>query len=129
MAHTCPDNRWSSRSIFTATATSYIWVTKNLDLRMETTSPYEGHTSHPSFSQLPPHTSGLLHHISRLPTILHWLCLTLLMMLALWGAPYERPRQGGAPRSTPTYYPRCTCVSLLSVYYHKMGSDTFLTKT
>ena len=26
-------------------------------------------------------------------------------MIGLWGAPYERPRQGDAPRSTPTYYP------------------------
>ena len=27
------------------------------------------------------------------------------MTLVLWGAPYERPRQGDAPRSTPTDYP------------------------
>ena len=66
---------------------------------------YEGHTSHPSFSRLLHHTSGLLCHTSRLPKILHWLCLTLLMMLGLWGAPYEQPRQGDMPRSTPTYYP------------------------
>ena len=26
------------------------------------------------------------------------------MMLGLWGAPYEQPRQGDGPRSTPTYY-------------------------
>ena len=25
-------------------------------------------------------------------------------MLGLWGVPYERPRYGDAPRSTPTYY-------------------------
>ena len=87
MAHTCPDDRQSSHSSFTATATSYIWVTQNLDLCMETTSPYEGHTSHSSFSQLLHLTSGLLCHISGLPKLLHWLCLTLLMTLALWGAP------------------------------------------
>ena len=27
------------------------------------------------------------------------------MMVGLWGSPYEQPRQGDAPRSTPTYYP------------------------
>ena len=42
-------NRQSGRATFPATATLYFWVTKNLDLRMETTSPYEEHTSHPSF--------------------------------------------------------------------------------
>ena len=54
-------------------------------------SPYEdeGHTSHSSFSQLLHLTSRLLRHTSGLPKILHWLHLTLLMMLALWGAPYE----------------------------------------
>ena len=26
-------------------------------------------------------------------------------MLCLWGVPYEQPRQGNPPRTTPTYYP------------------------
>ena len=47
---------------------------------------------------------GLLRNTSGLPKILHWLCLTLLTMLGIWEAPYEQPRQGDAPRSTPTYY-------------------------
>ena len=38
MAHTCPDNRQSSCSSFTVTATSYIWVTQILNLHVETTS-------------------------------------------------------------------------------------------
>ena len=105
MANTCPDDRQSRHSNFTLTVTLYIWVTQILKLRMEMKSPYKGHTSHPSFLQLLRHTSGLLHHISGLPKILHWLCLTFLTTLCLWGAPYERPRQGNAPRSTPTYYP------------------------
>ena len=92
---------------------------------METTSPYEGHTSCSSFSQLLHLTSGLLRHIYGLAKILHWLHLTLLMMLALWGAPYEQPRKGGTPRSTPTYYPWCMHICPLLVYYPKMGSDTF----
>ena len=96
---------------------------------METTSPYKGHTSHASFSQLLHLTTGLLRDISGLPKILHWLCLTLLMTLALWGAPYEPPRQDGAPRSAPTYYPRWMRVHPLLVYYPKMGSDMFLSKT
>ena len=50
MAHTCPDDRQSNHSNFTATATLYIWVTQILILRVEATSPYEGHTSCPSFS-------------------------------------------------------------------------------
>ena len=87
VAHTYPDDRQSSCSSFTATATSYIWVTEILKLCVETTSPYKGHTSCPSFSRLVHLTSRLLHHISRLPKILHWLHLTLLMTLALWGAP------------------------------------------
>ena len=62
MAHTCPYDRQSSRMSFTATATSYIWVTQILKLCMETTSPYEGHTSRPSFSRLLDPTSGLLSH-------------------------------------------------------------------
>ena len=89
MAHTCPDDRQSSCSSFTVTVTSYTQVTQILNLHVETTSPYEGHTSHSSFSRLLHLTSGLLRHISGLPKILHWLRLTLLMMLALWGAPYE----------------------------------------
>ena len=105
MAHTFPDDRQSSCSSFTVTVTLYIQVTKILKLCVEMTSSYKGHTSHPSFSRFLHLTSRLLHHISGLPKILYWLCLTLLMMLALWGAPYEQPRQGGTPRSTPTYYP------------------------
>ena len=105
VAHTCSDDRQSSCSRFTVTATSYIQVTEILKLCVEMTSPYKGHTSHPSFSQLLHHTSRLLHDISRLPKILHWLCLTFLTMSGLWGAPYEQPRQGNASRSTPTYYP------------------------
>ena len=89
MAHACPYDRQSSHTISTVTATSYIWVIKHSDLHEETTSPYEGHTSCPSFLQLLHHTSGLLRHISGLPKLLHWLHLTLLTMLALWGAPYE----------------------------------------
>ena len=129
VAHACPYDRQSHHTISTVTATSYIQVTEHSDLCMESTSPYEGHTHHPSSSQLLHPTSGLLWHISGLPKILHWLCLTLLTMLALWGAPYKQPRQGGTPRSTPTYYPRYTHVHLLLVYYLKMGSDTFLSKT
>ena len=128
MAHTYPYNRKSSCANFIATVTLYIQVTQILDLHVETTSPYTGHTSHSSF-----HDSILLPGYSVIyqgyPKILHWLCLTLLTALALWGAPYERPRQVGAPRSTPTYYPRCMHVHLLSVYYPKMGSDMFLLKT
>ena len=129
MAYACPYNRQSSHVSFNVTVTSYIWDTQILDLLMETTSPYEGHTSCSSFLQLLHLTSGLLHHMSGLPKILHWLHLTLLTMLALWGAPYKQPRQDGTPRSTPTYYPRCMCVRPLLVYYPKMGSDTFLSKT
>ena len=49
--HECgnPYDRQSSRTNFTATATSYIWVTQNLKRRVETTSPYEGHTSRTFF--------------------------------------------------------------------------------
>ena len=49
MAHECPYDRQSSCVIPTVTATSYIWVIENSDLHVETTSPYEGHTSWPSF--------------------------------------------------------------------------------
>ena len=72
---------------------------------METASPYEGHTSRTFFARLLDPASGLLRHTSGLPKILHRLRLTLLMTLCLWGVPYEQPRQGNAPRSTPTYYP------------------------
>ena len=40
-----PYDRQSSRTNLTATATSYIRGTQNLKQRVETTSPYEGHTS------------------------------------------------------------------------------------
>ena len=49
MAYECPYDRQSSHMSFTVTATLYIWLTKNLNLHVKTTSPYEGHTSHPSF--------------------------------------------------------------------------------
>ena len=74
---------------FTATAALYIRVTQILKLRMETASPYEGHTSRTFFAWLLDPTSGLLHHTSGLPKILPWLCLTLLTTLGLWGAPSE----------------------------------------
>ena len=107
MNHECcsPYDRQSSCTSFTATVASYIRVTEILRLCVETSSPYKGHTSRSSFSRLLHPTSGLLHHTSGLPKILHRLCLTLLMMLALWGAPYKQPRQGDTPRTTPTYYP------------------------
>ena len=90
MANACPYDRQSSHLSLNVTAvTSYIWVTQNPHLCMESTSPYEGHTSHPSFLQLLQHTSRFLHDTSGLPKILHWLCLTPLVTLALWGAPYE----------------------------------------
>ena len=50
VAHACPYDRQSSHMALTVTATSYIQVIKKLDLCMETISPNEGHTSHPSFS-------------------------------------------------------------------------------
>ena len=103
--HCSPYNRQSSRTSFTATVTSYIWVTHILKLCVETASPYEGHTSRTFVLRLLNPMSGLPSHTSGLPKILHWLRLTLLTMLGLWGVPYERPRQGNAPRSTPTYYP------------------------
>ena len=99
-----PYDRQSSRMNFTATATSYIRVTQILKLCMETASPYEGHTSRTFFARLLDPTAGLLCHTSGLPKILPWLCLTILTMLGLWGAPSERPRQVDAPRSTPSYY-------------------------
>ena len=45
-----PYDRQSSCTNFNATATSYIWVTQNLKQRVETTSPYEGHTSRTFFA-------------------------------------------------------------------------------
>ena len=65
-----PYDRQSSCMSFSATATSYIWVTQNLKRHMETASPYEGHTSRTFFVQLLDPTSGLLRHTSGLPKIL-----------------------------------------------------------
>ena len=79
-----PYDRQSSRMNFTAG-----WVTQNLKRCVETTSPYEGHTSRTFFARLLDPTSGLLHHTSGLPKILPRLRLTLLTMLGLWGVPYE----------------------------------------
>ena len=85
-----PYDRQSSCTNFNATATSYIRVTQNLKRRVETASPYEGHTSRTFFVRLLDPTSGLLRHTSGLPKILPWLRLTqILMMLGLWGVPYE----------------------------------------
>ena len=99
-----PYDRQSSRTNFTATATSYIRVTQNLKRHVETASPYEGHTSRTFFARPLDPTSRLLPHTSGLPKILPRLRLTLLMMLGLWGVSYERPRQSNVPRTTPTYY-------------------------
>ena len=99
-----PYDRQSSRTNFNATVTSYIWVTQNLKRRVETASPYEGHTSRTFFARLLDPTSGLRGHTSRLPKILPWLRLTLLTTLGLWGVPSGRPRLVDASRSTPTYY-------------------------
>ena len=98
-----PYDRQSSRTNFTATATSYIWVTQNLKRCVEIASPYEGHTSRTFFARLLDSTSGLLRHTSGLPEILPRLRLTLLTMLCLWGVTYERPRLVDAPRTTPTH--------------------------
>ena len=87
--HDNPYNRQSSRTNLTATATSYIQVTQNLKRRVETASPYEGHTSRTFSARLLEHTSGLLRHTSGLPKILPRLGLTPLTMLGLWGVPYE----------------------------------------
>ena len=65
-----PYDRQSSRTNFNATATSYIRVTQNLKRRVETASPYEGHTSRTFFARLLDPTSGLLRHTSGLPKIL-----------------------------------------------------------
>ena len=100
-----PYNRQSSCRNFTVTVTSYIRVTQNLKLCVETASPYKGHTSRTFFAQLLNTTSRLLRHTSGLPKILPRLCLTLLMTLGIWEVPYEQSRQDDAPRTTPTYYP------------------------
>ena len=99
-----PYDRQSSRTNFNATATSYIRVTQNLKRRVEIASPHEGHTSRTFYTRLRDTTSGLLRHTSGLPKMLPRLRLTLLMMLGLWGVPYERPRLVDAPRTTPTHY-------------------------
>ena len=99
-----PYDRQSSRTNFNATATSYIRVTQILKRRVEIASPYEGHTSRTFYTRLRDSTSGLLRHTSGLPKILPRIRLTLLMMLGLWGVPYERPRLVDAPRTTPTHY-------------------------
>ena len=99
-----PYDRQSSRTNFNAAATPYIRVTQNLKRRVEIASPYEGHTRRTFFARLLDSTSGLLRHTSGLPKILPRLRLTLLMMLGLWGVPYERPRLVDTPRTTPTYY-------------------------
>ena len=85
----CTYNRQSICTSFTVTATSYIQVTQILKLCVGTTSPYKGHTCCPSFLRLLDPTSGLPSNTSRLPKLLHWLCLILLMTLGLRGAPYE----------------------------------------
>ena len=121
-----PYDRQSSRTNFNATATSYIRVTQNLKRRVEIASPYEGHTSRTFYTRLRDTTSGLLRHTSGLPKILPRLRLTLLVMLGLWGVPYERPRYGNAPNFYTYTLSRWTRVLPLSVYYPKMGSDTFL---
>ena len=99
-----PYDRQSSRTNFNATATSYIRVTQKLKRRVEIASPYKGHTSRTFFARLLDSTSGLLRDTSGLPKILPRLRLTLLMMLGLWGVPYERPRLVDAPITTPTHY-------------------------
>ena len=94
-----PYNRQSSRMNFNVTATTFIRVTQNLKRRVETTSPYEGHTSRTFFPRLLDPTSGLLCHTSGLPKILPRLHLTLLTMLGLYvGVPSERPREADAPK-------------------------------
>ena len=81
--HCNPYDRQSSRTSFNATATSYIQVTKNFTLHVETASPYKGHTSRTFFARLLDLTSGLLRHTSGLPKILPWLRLTLLFSTRL----------------------------------------------
>ena len=48
--HCSPYDRQSSCMSFSATATSYIQVTQNLERHVETASPYEGHTSRTFFA-------------------------------------------------------------------------------
>ena len=55
-----PYDRQSSRTNFTATATSYIRGTQNLKRCVATASPYEGHTSCTFVAQLHDPTSALL---------------------------------------------------------------------
>ena len=119
MAHACPYDRQSSCTTFTETAISYIRVT---------TFPYEGHTSHPSFLQLLHCTPRSLHHPSRLPNLLHWLCLTLLMMLPLWGVLYKGPRQDSTHRSTPTYYSRLCMYICCQLTTSRWGVTCFYQK-
>ena len=71
VAYASPDEGQSSHSIFTVTETSYIQVTQNHCLHMEPASLYERQSSHPSFSQLLHHTSGLLHDTSGYPKFYH----------------------------------------------------------
>ena len=52
-----PYDRQSSRTNFSATATSYIRVTQKLKRCMETTSPYERHTSRTFYTRLRDTTS------------------------------------------------------------------------
>ena len=89
VAYECPYDRQSSRMSFTVTMTSFIWVTQILKLHMETAFSYEGHTSRTFFPRLLDPMSGLPSHTSGLHKILHWLRLTLLTMLGLWGAQSE----------------------------------------
>ena len=57
-----PYDRQSSRMNFNVTATSYIRVTQILKRRVETASPYEGHTSRTFFARLLDPTSGFRTH-------------------------------------------------------------------
>ena len=79
--HECcsPYDRQSSHTRFTVTATSYIRVTQIIKLCVETTSPYEGHTSHTFFARLLDPTFGLLRHTSGLPKILNRKCTKRLL--------------------------------------------------
>ena len=84
MANACPYNRQSSNLTINTTETLHIWVAQNPHLHMRTTSPYEGHTSHPSFLCLLHCTSRFLYNTSSLAKILVQVCLTPLVTLALW---------------------------------------------
>ena len=83
VAHACPYHKQSSCSTFNVTETLYIWVTQNPHLHVESTSPYEGHTSCPTFLGLLHPTSRFFCNTSGIPKILHWIHLTPLVMLAL----------------------------------------------